>query len=58
MSESNDPTMASRDDHAQSKCHRASNNNSVNVHRKHGISLCYCFSKINHLVLVPFAFIL
>jgi hypothetical protein len=55
MSESkeDDPITASRDDHAQSKCHRASNSNSVNVHRKHCISLYYCFRKINHLVLVP-----
>ncbi len=60
MSESkeDDPITASRDDHAQSKCHRASISNSVNVHRKHCNSLYYCFRKINHLVLVPFAFIL
>jgi hypothetical protein len=60
MSESkeDDPITASRDDYAQSKCHRASISNSVNIHRKHCNSLYYCFRKINHLVLVPIAFIL
>jgi hypothetical protein len=53
-----DPITASRDHHAQSKCQRASINNSVNIRHKHCASLYYCFRKINNLVLVPFAFIL
>ncbi len=56
-SKEDDPITTSMNDHAQSKCQRAWPVTSVNTI----VALCsmyYCFRKINHLVTIPFAFIL
>ncbi len=52
------PITASRNVHAQSKCHCASISNSVTYPLQELYFIVLLFQEINNLVLVPFAFIL
>jgi hypothetical protein len=46
-----DPITASRNDHAQSKCHQASVSNSVNIHHKHCVIHSVIFYPFGHSTL-------